>query len=335
MGYYEETFDRNVVQPINVDAYPKIHGYDHNQEFDIGKYMEAQFHTGIQASNLAQAVRIIKQMRKEGVTIFLSYTSNMVSCGVRESIRWLVENKLVDVLCTTAGAIEEDYMKCFDDFVLGDFAAPGRVLLEGGLQRIGNIFVPIDRYTVFEQAFSPLLDKLGQEGTVTVNQLLHEMGLQLAGKYSELSDKKPLRPESSILYWAAKHNIPYFCPAPTDGAVGDMIHFAKQRNNKFVLDVSADMKAIVDIVLQTKKTGVICLGGGVAKHHVLNAMIFRDGTDYAVYVNSHDGLDASDSGANPQEAITWAKIKPNGQNVKVRCDASLVFPLIVEAAFKD
>ncbi len=333
MNYYENIQDKAVKQNISIEHHPSIQGYDHTQEFSLAKLIEAQATTGIQASNLAKAVHIIRNMREAGATIFLSYTSNMVSSGVRESIRWLVENKLVDVLCTTAGAIEEDYIKTFHDFKMGDFSAAGRMLSEGGIQRIGNIFVPIDRYTVFEQHFAPLLDKLG-EGVITTKDLLKEMGLHLAGEYPNLSDKTPKNPESSILYWAAKNNIPYFCPAPTDGALGDMIYFAKQRNKEFVLDISADMKAIVDISLNAKKTGIICLGGGVAKHHVLNAMIFRDGADYAVYVNTGDELDASDSGANTQEAISWNKIRVDAEHTKIKCDASLVFPLLVESAFK-
>ena len=43
--------------------------------------------------------------------IFLGYTSNLVSAGVREHIRFLVQHRMVDVLCTTAGGIEEDFIK--------------------------------------------------------------------------------------------------------------------------------------------------------------------------------------------------------------------------------
>jgi len=43
--------------------------------------------------------------------IFLGYTSNLVSAGVRESIRYLVQHRMVDVIVTTAGGIEEDLIK--------------------------------------------------------------------------------------------------------------------------------------------------------------------------------------------------------------------------------
>ena len=43
--------------------------------------------------------------------IFLGYTSNMVSSGVREQIRYLVQHRMVDVLVTSAGGVEEDLIK--------------------------------------------------------------------------------------------------------------------------------------------------------------------------------------------------------------------------------
>jgi len=53
--------------------------------------------------------------------IYLSYTSNMVSSGVREVIRYLVQNRMVDVIVTTAGGVEEDFIKCLAPSYLGDF----------------------------------------------------------------------------------------------------------------------------------------------------------------------------------------------------------------------
>ena len=43
--------------------------------------------------------------------IFLGYTSNLISAGVREHIKFLVKHKMVDVLVTSAGGIEEDFIK--------------------------------------------------------------------------------------------------------------------------------------------------------------------------------------------------------------------------------
>ncbi len=343
MKQYYDSYTKSkdeLQQNADIDHYPKIEGYDYERPFDLEKFMEAYFHTGIQASNLARAVEIAKRMRDEHCTIFLAFTSNMISCGVREAIAYLVKHKLVDVLVSTAGAVEEDFIKCYKHFVLGSFDVPGKPLFDKGINRTGNIFVPNDRYTIFEQAFSPFLGQLWEQQRkqgkpITSQLLIREMGSYLGDKELQraLSDKVPAEPESAIMYWAAKNDVQWFCPAITDGSLGDMIHFEKQRSPDFLFDVSADMKRLNDLAINCDKAGVIILGGGVAKHHLLNAMIFREGAEYAVYINTGQEFDASDSGANVQEAITWGKIRPTSEQVKVHCDASIAFPLLVAAAF--
>lgn len=46
-----------------------------------------------------------------GTKIFLAFTSNLASAGTRDVIRWLVQHRLVDVVVTTAGGVEEDIIK--------------------------------------------------------------------------------------------------------------------------------------------------------------------------------------------------------------------------------
>src|SRR3989338_3125389 len=81
------------------------------------------------------AIDIAKQMRKEKVTIFLGYTSNMISSGIREAICYLVKNRMVDVVVTTAGGIEEDLIKCLKPFLIGEFTG-GKDLRDKGINRI-------------------------------------------------------------------------------------------------------------------------------------------------------------------------------------------------------
>lgn len=59
-------------------------------------------------------------------TIYLGYTSNMASCGMREYIRYLCQHKMVDCIVTTCGGIEEDIMKTMAPAYIGDFALPGK-----------------------------------------------------------------------------------------------------------------------------------------------------------------------------------------------------------------
>lgn len=43
--------------------------------------------------------------------------------------------------------------------------------------------------------------------------------------------------EESIYYWAAINKIPVFCPALTDGSLGDMMYFHSFRTPGLVLDI--------------------------------------------------------------------------------------------------
>ena len=100
-----------------------------------------------------------------------------------------------------------------------------------------------------------------------------------------------------------------------------------------MIDTVADHVKLIDYVINSKKTAGIILGGGISKHYMLNAQIFREGFDYSVYITTAGEHDASDSGGNQEEAITWAKIKPNAPRVKLISEASIAFPILVAATF--
>lgn len=302
-----------------------IKGYDFDEGVDYGKLIESYATTGAQATKLAEAIEIVKEMRKNKAKIYLGYTSNMVTCGLREVFKFLVKNKMVDVVVTSAGGVEEDIIKCLGDFKLGDFSASGKKLRDKGINRAGNIFIPNSRYCDFEDFIMPLLKKIYDEQIesgeiVTSSKLIHRLG-------------KEIDNEDSIYYWAQKNNIPVFCPAITDGSLGDMIYFFKSKNEAFKVDVSEDIVEMNNSTIEGDKTGVIILGSGTIKHHILNANMFRNGADYAVYINNSQEFDASDAGALPEEAISWGKLTKEVRAVKVYGDATILFPLIVAQTF--
>jgi deoxyhypusine synthase len=325
---YRDQKPYQIAPAPDVEHLPKVRGYDFEKQFNLNAFLESYGTTGFQATHFARAVEIIEEMRKENATIFLGYTSNMVSSGIREIIKYLVKNKMVHVLVTTAGGVEEDIIKTLKPFAIGLFNVSGRSMFEKGINRTGNIFIPNDRYLYFEKFINPFLDRLYAEqkqGKVhTPSDIARELGKEIASEQNH---------EDSILYWAYKNNIPVFCPALTDGSFGDLVYFMKQRHPDFNIEIAGDTKKIVDCALNAEKAGAIILGSGVAKHFILNANIFREGVEYAVYINTAEEYDGSDSGAQTEEAITWGKIKTTAQHVKVHADATIVFPLLVAATF--
>ncbi|MBW3019004.1 deoxyhypusine synthase [Candidatus Woesearchaeota archaeon] len=306
---------------------PEIHGYDFNKGVDFGKIIDSYANMGFQAAHLAKAIAIIKKMREEKCTIYLGYTSNMVTSGLRDIFRYLAEHKLVDIIVTTAGGIEEDFIKCLGPFLLGRFDADGAKLREDGVNRTGNIFVPNSRYCKFEDWITPLFDELTTKQVETGH--IHTPSEIIDFLGSKIDDK------SSIYHWAHKNNIPVFCPALTDGSFGDMLFFFKYKRPELMIDIANDLKKLNDITLNAKKTGIIILGSGVIKHHILNTNLMRNGADYSVYLNNSQEFDGSDAGARPDEAVSWGKLIAGSESVKVFGDATILFPLIVAKAFVD
>jgi len=303
-----------------------IKGMDLSEPATIDSLINSYTSTGFQGTNLALAVEAIKKMQEEKATIFFGCNSNMITSGIREPIRWLVENKKIQVFVTTGGGIEEDIIKCLGDFYLGSFNADNSKLREQGINRTGNIFIPNQRYLDFEKFIQPILKTLFErqkkENRATpASELIWALG--------EAIDDK-----SSVLYWAARNKIPVFCPSITDGALGDQISFFKYNNPAFAVDVAADIQKLDEISITSRKTGMIVLGSSAAKHHIANANQFRGGADYAVYITTETEEGGSDAGAKVEEAISWGKVKAEAKHVKVYGDATIIFPLVAVAAFK-
>jgi len=258
-----------------------VKGYDFNLGIDHHALLQSYKYSGFQATNFGLAVEEINRMIKcrkqpmpedkkdlvsespavrNNCTIFLGYTSNMASCGVRESIRFVVQHNMVDCIVATAGGIEEDFIKCLAPTYLGDFSLPGRELRDKGINRIGNLLVPNNNYVKFEDWLMPILDKLLEEqkrdGVVwTPSKIIHRLGLEI-------------NHEDSIYYWAAKNNIPVLSPALTDGSLGDMFFFHSFKNPGLIIDILDDLRVINRLAMKSVNTGMIILGGALIKHHI-------------------------------------------------------------------
>lgn len=316
-----------------------IEGPDFDKDIDLKNVLTDYYEKiGFQATHLGKAVKIwkkIEEIRKnEEVVVFMGYTSNMVSSGLREIISYLVKHKKVDVLVTTAGGIEEDFIKCIKPFILGDWNLNGSLLREKGINRIGNIFVPNDRYIEFEnymtRFFGILSEKQNTENKIfSASEFCFELGKFID---ENLGPEK----EKSIVYQAYKNNIPIFCPAITDGSIGDMLYFYKknERNGNLKIDVANDIVKLNDMAIDANKTACIVLGGSLPKHSIINANLFREGTDYAIYITTAIPWDGSLSGAPPEEGVSWGKIQEKADFVEIWADATLVFPMLTYGVFK-
>ena len=324
----EETRDHVVPGTEESLATPDVRGYDFRGEFEFEALLDAYATTGFQATHLAQAIDICRTMREEDVTLYLALTSNIVSSGLRETVAYLVREGFVDVVITTSGALAEDVIKTERPFKMGRWDADEAELRERGINRLGNIYVPSDRYVWLEEYLYDFFEEFFADQQLrTPREFSAELGARLDD-------------EDSVLSVAADNDVPIYCPALTDAEIGNFLYYYKQRPDvpdDIGIEITGDYGHLIEDGLLADRTGLLAFGGGVPKHHAIMTNLFRGGADYAVYISTGMEGDGSLSGAPPDEAVSWGKIKAEeGRNyTQVQAEATLVVPLLVAGAFAD
>lgn len=187
------------------------------------------------------------------------------------------------------------------------------------------MIVPNDNYCKFEDWVMPILDEM------LIDQTEKNITWSPSRIIQRLGEK--INNPESIYYWAAKNKIPVFCPALTDGSLGDMMYFHSFGKPGLIIDILSDLRRLNIMAVKAKHTGMIILGGGVIKHHICNANLMRNGADFAVFVNTGSEFDGSDSGARPDEAVSWGKIRIDATPVKIYGEATIVLPILVAETF--
>ncbi|MBN2367906.1 deoxyhypusine synthase family protein [Candidatus Woesearchaeota archaeon] len=288
------------------------------KRISVNELVEGLGNVGFQSSEMKKAVDVILKMKKSGAKVFFTYTSNMVTSGLRGFFAQLIELGMIDVIVTTVGGIEEDIMKSKgEDFVIGNFKPNDIELYEKGVNRVGNLFIRNESYLKFEDTIGKMLSVLySKKPRWTPSDMIYEIGLILDDK-------------SSILYQASKKKVPIFCPGITDGALGFHLFMLQQKHNDFVIDVVKDFSKILFSTSHDDKKGLISLGGSISKHHAILACLLNGGLDYAVYMTTAHSSSGSMSGATTEEAKSWGKVKDDSDVATVIGDVTFTFPLIM------
>ena len=116
---------------------------------------------GYQAIELNEAVRVVLKMKRSGAKIFLTFTSNMATSGLRGFFAQLIKLGLINVIVTTSGSIEEDLMKSLGkSFEIAKFNADDTYLPEKGENRVGNLIIRNESYMKFEDKMREYLNKV-------------------------------------------------------------------------------------------------------------------------------------------------------------------------------
>ncbi|MBN1792954.1 deoxyhypusine synthase family protein [Candidatus Woesearchaeota archaeon] len=304
-----------------------IKDFKWKEGMSVSEFVEDLGQVGFQSIELSKAAGAVVRMKKAGAKIFLSFTSNMVTSGLRGFFAQVIRLGMADIVVTTVGGIEEDIMKASGErFRIGSFQADDVELHEKGINRVGNIFVSNESYMKFEDLINPMLMKLYEKKKRWApSEMFREIGLILEGNEGC---------EDSILCQATKKGVPIFCPAITDGSFGFHLYLFQQKHPDFVVDVVQDFKNILFTTTPDEAKGVIALGGSISKHHAILATLLNGGAEYAVYLTTASQASGSMSGATTREAKSWGKIKDDADASTVIGDVSVMFPLVMIKAME-
>lgn len=283
---------------------------------------------GFQGRYIAEAADVLLSMYSDlNTTVFLSFTANLVSTGLRGLIAKFIERGFADVVITTAGTLDHDIAKSMGGkYYQSYFDVDDVEMSKAGIHRIGNVAVRKEHYgPLIEKFVHSSLEDLSRikEEWGGVRELLWEMGKRIDDDYS-------------ILRAASKARVPIYVPGFVDGAFGTAIltYNEMQRTRtggrQVRVDVLKDEHELMDIVYSSKSLGALIIGGGISKHHVIWWSQFAGGLDYVVYITMAVEWDGSLSGARPKEAITWGgKVKPTARQAFILEDATVVLPILI------
>jgi len=296
----------------------KIKDFLWKEGLTIAELVESYGSLGYQAIELAEATKVILKMKRDGAKIFLTFTSNMVTSGLRGLFAQLCSYKIPNILVTTSGSVEEDIIKSLgESFDVSNFNQDDVSLHERGENRVGNIVIHTESYMKFEDKISEILEKIYlNKKRISSSELLYEIGLNL-------------NDENSFLYQAAKNNIPVYCPGIADSSFGFQLYMFGQKHSDFIVDTVKDMERVTCDLSFDEKKGLISLGGSISKHYAIFAALLSGGFDYAVYLTTSHSTSGSMSGATTDEAKSWGKLKDGAQAATVNGDVCITFPLIM------
>ena len=274
------------------------------------------------AGRIGKAVQIMAEMvQDKDYMIFLAMAGPMIPAGLRNIISGLIKREVIDVVVTSGSNIVHDLIEAIGfRHVQGSDLIDDQKLRMKGIGRIADIYVEQDAFIELEKKTFELLNGIPGEKRekISISSLLYEFGRQLED-------------EDSLLFQAAKLEVPIFCPGLFDSMIGYHI-WSYSQSNVIGIDGVLDLNLLSEKIFQAKKTGAIILGGGLPKHFTLGANMLREGVDAAFQITLDRPEAGSLSGAPLEEAMSWRKAKQSGQFCTVIGDATICFPLIVSAA---
>jgi deoxyhypusine synthase len=298
----------------------------------VKELLDAMAETGFQGRALGQACDVLQRMIEEpDNTIFLGYAGSLSTTGQWKIVKWLLENRYVDVLVSTGANVSEDLIEALGfSYYQGTSLADDADLLAQQIDRYYDVFADELQYRQMERFISGFMATLDPARVYSSAEFLH-----LFGKYQQE------RGIESLTSAAYRSGVPVFSPGLADSAYGIAAHLLNREHGVHIaLDQFKDFSQLGALGTRSKSTSVIYIGGGVPKDTIQLVSImslFSRGEQeaqphkYAVQITTDSPQWGGLSGCTFEEAVSWGKIDPRGQRAVCYCDATIALPILSHA----
>jgi deoxyhypusine synthase len=282
-----------------------------------------------QGRNLATARRIWEKMLGDECTIFLGMAGALSAGGLRLIVAHLIANRFVDCLVSTGANLYHDLHEARGRrHYQGSPREDDAALQAEHIDRVYDTYASEDEFVDNDEwiaAFALTLERR----PYTSREFFYKLGEYL---WNETKSE-------GILTAAYRANVPIFCPAIADSSVGMGLSQARHRDAAAgQIDVIGDIIESANVVIRSRRTASVVLGGGTPKNFINQASVqaeFYDdrvgGHRYALQIVTDVPQFGGASGSSLEEAQSWGKLATDAEQVTVHADATLALPLLVTA----
>jgi deoxyhypusine synthase len=311
---------KDFVEPVDLD-----------KATSIKDLVEAWKNGGIQSRSLADCATVYENMLldKDRPTVMIGLSGALIAGGMRKVLSGMISKGIVDVVVSTGAILYQDYYTALGyRHFKGTPQSDDERLHDLYIDRIYDAYVDEIGFVKCDDAISEFSSKLELRNYST-REFLCQLG-------STIND------EHSILYNAYRYGVPVFCPAIADSSIGiglaGYYRWAKKNQAKtFTIDTLKDNMEIAQIILKSKKTGSIYLGGGVPKNYINDAAVMLDytkGHAYAFQITADAPHWGGLTGSTLDEAKSWGKVSKKATRATVYAEITIALPLIVGYALQ-
>ncbi len=297
----------------------------------IDDLVEIYASSGFNARQLGEAAKLYCKMIEDDATICLTIAGAMTPVGFGGLFKSLIERGFVDwIISTGANLYHEDHFAWNLPVKQGHFEVDDMILYKKDIVRIRDIYIKGERTL---RAQDKIVQQMCKDNFID-NPFTTAEFSNTMGKYSKQRSKHP---EKSFVVSAYDYDVPIYISTLKDSSLALDLAPLRLKNQTYSIDFIREIIEQAAIVYNSKKSGIVEIGGGVPKNTAQQTGPLLDqilglehgGQDYIIQITDARPDTGGLSGATLQEGKSWGKIKDSHEDViMVYADATIAFPVL-------